>query len=387
MAQTFNSIAWSDLLSIVGVVDINEGSFVTAAPSADRSSVNVPTDGHYKIGLNLRIEDDSTVRRDLKIRIAVYRDAAALANPVVIGSGYYRGIAGALGTGVNMVAFGNLEAGDQIRIQGRIEFATEVSEAYNIAPEASDIWVTKELGAAAAGASGQESEANANNGNTFVRLYRKAQADAQPAEPGPAYTGGEYVALTAFGLWKVDPPALSGTQVLWVANGGTVLDSGGNVQNRDWQIYVSLVEQYAEHFQDSDTYSLTLTADSRFVRSFTTNGPGAWKRIEDGTNGWVDLVTNVKAHNSNRYTVVRHGITGGFDATFFTEIELELTACGRWPADNLGMNGIVRFRRQGTYWTSGATTENNSALNTPGHGSFKVSSRRRDWLQRAFGRR
>ena len=43
-----------------------------------------------------------------------------------------------------------------------------------------------------------------------------------------------------------------------------MLDSGGNFQNRDWQIYVSLVEQYAEHFQDSDTYSLTLTADSRF---------------------------------------------------------------------------------------------------------------------------
>ena len=157
-----------------------------------------------------------------------------------------------------------------------------------------------------------------------------------------------------------------------MANGGTVLDSGGNVQNRDWQIYVSLVEQYAEHFQDSDTYSLTLTADSRFVRSFTTNGPGAWKRIEDGTDGWVDLVTNVKAHHSSRTTVVRHGITGGFDATYFNEIELELTACGRWPAANLGMNGIVRFRRQGSYWTSGATTENNTALNTPGHGSFKV---------------
>ena len=328
---------------------------MTAAPSADRSSVNVPSDGAYKVGLNLRFEDDSTARLDVKIRIAVYRDTAALANPVAIGTAYYRGTAGSFGAGVNMVAFGNLEAGDQIRVQGRIESTAAVSEAFTIAPEASSIWVTKELGT---GTSAQSSEAAANNGNSFIRLYRKAQADAQPAEPGPAYTGGEYVALTAFGLWKVDPPTLSGTQVLWVANGGTVLDSGGNVQNRDWQIYVSLVEQYAEHFQDSDTYSLTLTEDSRFVRSFTTNGPGAWKRIEDGTDGWVDLVTDVAAHHSNRYTVVRHGITGGFDATFFTEIELELTACGRWPADNLGMNGIVRFRRQGTYWTSGATTEN-----------------------------
>ena len=42
------------------------------------------------------------------------------------------------------------------------------------------------------------------------RLYRKVEADGGiPADPGPAYTGGEYVALTAFGLWKADPPTLS----------------------------------------------------------------------------------------------------------------------------------------------------------------------------------
>ena len=148
------------MLSIVGVVDINEGSFTTAAPSADRSSVNVPTDGAYKVGLNLRFEDDSTARLDVKIRIAVYRDTAALANPISIGTAYYRGTAGSFGAGVNMVAFGNLEAGDQIRVQGRIESTAAVSEAFTIAPEASSIWVTKELGAAATGASGQSSEAD-----------------------------------------------------------------------------------------------------------------------------------------------------------------------------------------------------------------------------------
>ena len=270
-------------------------------PSADRSSVNVPSDGAYKVGLNLRFEDDSTARLDVKIRIAVYRDTAALANPVAIGTAYYRGTAGSFGAGVNMVAFGNLEAGDQIRVQGRIESTAAVSEAFTIAPEASSIWVTKELGAGTSGASGQESEANANNGNTFVRLYRKVQADGGvPADPGPAYTGGEYVALGAFGLWKADPPTLSGTQVLWVANGGTTLDTGGNVQNRAWQKYITLTEQYAEHFQDSDTYSLTLTADSRFVRSFTTNGPGAWKRIAGGTDGWVDIVTDVPAQSPDQ---------------------------------------------------------------------------------------
>ena len=172
-----------------------------------------------------------------------------------------------------MVAFGNLEAGDQIRVQGRIESTAAVSEAFTIAPEASSIWVTKELGAAATGASGQESEANANNGNTFVRLYRKVEADGGvPADPGPAYTGGEYVALTAFGLWKADPPTLSRLlRCLWVANGGTSLDSDGNVQNRAWQSLRRVDSSSTlSIIQDNDTYSLTLTDDSRFVRSFTT---------------------------------------------------------------------------------------------------------------------
>ena len=86
-----------------------------------------------------------------------------------------------------MVAFGNLEAGDQIRVQGRIESTAAVSEAFTIAPEASSIWVTKELGAAATGATGQESEAAANNGNTSIRLYRAASSGTTPADPPDPY--------------------------------------------------------------------------------------------------------------------------------------------------------------------------------------------------------
>ena len=135
IAQTFSNVGWSDLLSIVGVVDINEGSFTTAAPIRRSKQRQRSLRWSYKVGLNLRFEDDSTARLDVKIRIAVYRDTAALANPVAIGTAYYRGTAGSFGTGVNMVAFGNLEAGDQIRVQGRIESTTAVSEAFTSPPK------------------------------------------------------------------------------------------------------------------------------------------------------------------------------------------------------------------------------------------------------------
>ena len=42
---------------------------------------------------------------------------------------------------------------------------------------------------------------------------------------------------TSFSPWTTDPPTLGSNEVLWVANGGTVLDSSNSVQNRAWQKY------------------------------------------------------------------------------------------------------------------------------------------------------
>ena len=137
--------------------------------------------------------------------------------------------------------------------------------------------------------------------------------------------------------------------MLWVANGGTVLDTAGAVQNRAWQKYVSLIEQYAELIQDSDTYSLTAYDDSRFVRSFTSGGWGAWKRIADGTNGWIELVSNVAAHDRVSATnVLTHEIEGNFDARYFEEIEIEVESFGIYSDEgfaNGGIHGNVQLRR------------------------------------------
>ena len=130
-----------------------------------------------------------------------------------------------------------------------------------------------------------------------------------------------------------------------------MLDSGGNVQNRAWQIYAALVEQYAEIIQDNDTYSLALTADSRFVRSFTNGGWGAWKRIAGGTDGWIDLVTDVEAHNQHSLTgLLTYALPGrGFDAQYFEEIEIEVASYGQYSASNpdplghLGIRGNIKL--------------------------------------------
>ena len=145
--------------------------------------------------------------------------------------------------------------------------------------------------------------------------------------------------------------------MLWVANGGTSIDSGGNVQNHAWQKYPSLIEQYAVLIQDSDTYSLALDDDSRFVRSFTTGGWGAWKRLADGTNGWVELVSNVAAHDRVSETnVITHEIEGNFDASHFEEIEIEVESFGIYSDEgfaNGGIHGNVQLRRTpGRSWTA-----------------------------------
>ena len=178
---------------------------------------------------------------------------------------------------------------------------------------------------------------------TFVRLYRKVQADGgTPAEPGPAYTGGEYVALTAFGLWKVRP-----TDAQWYS--GVV---GGERRHRArlWrqrpkprmaEIRFTESSSTRSIFRTATPTALTLTEDSRFVRSFTTGGPGAWKRIVDGTDGWVDLVTNVAAHHqTNLNSLLVNVLPGdGFDATYFEEIEIEVASYGQWNPE--GHQGVV----------------------------------------------
>ena len=170
--------------------------------------------------------------------------------------------------------------------------------------------------------SGQQTPGDATtNGNTFVRVYQYLASGVTPDDPPAQWGNGAF--NTSFGDWSDEPGvAANAAQVLWVANGGTSLDGDGYRQNRGWQKYATLTEQYAVNVQDSDTYTLDLTqAGIRYVRSLLPTGWGAWQLIEDGTGGWVPVIGWTAGHSNNALSVNEFPITN-VDATYFNEMRV-----------------------------------------------------------------
>ena len=155
---SINSSSWTDILAFDAAdVDIEEGgTFTLTTPATGFKGITIPTGkgGRWKIAPNIRIEDDSTTRRDVKVRVAVYRSGTLQDDPQTIGSGYYRGTSGVYGTGVNFVALGDLEAGDVVRVQAQLDSVTILTETnLTFASEGSSIWLTRVPGS---GESGQD---------------------------------------------------------------------------------------------------------------------------------------------------------------------------------------------------------------------------------------
>ena len=227
------------------------------------------------------------------------------------------------------------------------------------------------LGGGAGGQAAPSENAN-NNGSTFLRLYQAEAAGVTPGDPVDPWSLADGF-VEDFGDWVEDPPVLASGEVLWVANGGTSLDSNGARQNRAWQVYATLTEQYAVTIQDTTTYTLDRnTAGLRFVRSMLPAGWGAWKRLEDGTDGWVDVITDEYAYAPNLASSFQHSIAGGFDAEYFREIEIEARSFGNFDANsnpiNLGGKDQWRYRRTQGDWTEEFDPTDNRIY----HGAFKM---------------
>ena len=263
-------------------------------------------DGRYQFGLNMRVGGTAAgagARRDVKIRVSAWRAGALIAAPRVLATEYFRGTGDVEGFSVNMTGFRDLEGADEIRVQAQ---AVSGSPSFNFSVETSGFWISKVQPPLIVAAEGQQSEGASNNGSTFVRVYRAQSASTTPADPPDPYSGGEYV--ESFSPWTTDPPTLGSGEVLWVANGGTVLDSSNSVQNRAWQKYPTLTEQYSRHPAENNTYTLDPDEAGRpWVRSLLPSGWGPWSRRDGGGSGWIDLLTDVAAHHAtDRLAVLTH---------------------------------------------------------------------------------
>ena len=384
--QIIITSTWEDVMVIAAAdIVINDGGFTTGEPTTGRNSVIIPTgeDGRYQFGLNMRVNGTASgagARRDIKVRVVVYRASALQASPIVLGSEYFRGHADVDGFTVNMSTIGDFEAADEIRVQAQ---AASGSPSLDFSDETSGIWVSKVQPPLTVTEAGQQSEGASNNGSTFVRVYRAQSPSTTPADPPDAYSGGEYE--TSFSPWTTDPPTLGSNEVLWVANGGTVLDSSNAVQNRAWQTYPTLTEQYSRHPAENNTYTLDPDEDGRpWVRSLLPTGWGPWSRRDGGGSGWIDLLTDVAAHHAtDRLAVLTHTLAGnGFDADYLQEIEIEAEAFGQidnGAYSHLGLHGNVHLRRPpGRDWTEWDTQDgtpvdpNDFIFQATKLGSYKV---------------
>ena len=275
--QIIITSTWEDVMVIAAAgINVNDGGFTTGEPTTGRNSVVIPTgeDGRYQFGLNMRVGGTAAgagARRDVKIRVSAWRAGALIAAPRVLATEYFRGTGDVEGFSVNMTGLGDLEGADEIRVQAQ---AVSGSPSFNFSVETSGFWISKVQPPLIVAAEGQQSEGASNNGSTFVRVYRAQSASTTPADPPDPYSGGEYE--ESFSPWTTDPPTLGSNEVLWVANGGTVLDSSNSVQNRAWQKYPTLTEQYSRHPAENNTYTLDPDEDGRpWVRSLSADRMGA----------------------------------------------------------------------------------------------------------------
>ena len=144
--QIIITSTWEDVMVIAAAgINVNDGGFTTGEPTTGRNSVIIPTgeDGRYQFGLNMRVNGTASgagARRDIKVRVVVYRASALQASPIVLGSEYFRGHADVDGFTVNMSTIGDFEAADEIRVQAQ---AASGSPSLDFSDETSGIWVSK----------------------------------------------------------------------------------------------------------------------------------------------------------------------------------------------------------------------------------------------------
>ena len=146
--QIIITSTWEDVMVISAAGRSSSSTMAASRPARrrpGRNSVIIPTgeDGRYQFGLNMRVNGTASgagARRDVKVRVVVYRASALQASPIVLGSEYFRGHADVDGFTVNMSTIGDFEAADEIRVQAQ---AASGSPSLDFSDETSGIWISK----------------------------------------------------------------------------------------------------------------------------------------------------------------------------------------------------------------------------------------------------
>ena len=355
----------------------NRGGFTVEAGGDGRSAIQVPSAGNYTIAISESVQPGTTsaTRVQLIGDIIISRGGTEQTTLGARFTKYSRNADLADNFYLSGSHSVELEANDHIEFE--ILVNRSVSHIAGFGGERSEVTVRRNVGTPDAsgiiGAGGmmspQDEGSNAPNGLVRERVYQGVNAGVGlPLDPPDIWdaVNGEF--NDDFSPWSRTLPTLGINHVLAVADGFSVVDSNNTRQNGDWSKYFSLSEQYCSVIQDNNTYTLDSTvAGLRFVRSLLPNGWGAWKPLENGTDGWVEIFSELGTFAASRTNILGNTFTP-IDCTFFNEMEIEFWTYGMSNGTVLGGRSQWHYRRTEGSWS----TRQEGATATVGHGSFKL---------------
>ena len=348
---------------------VNRGGFTVETYNIASEALQVPAAGTYSIDFSLYVVSTVGVTRNSMVAaLEVSRSGTDVDSLRTDFSSYYRNdpVTDELYLSGSVTL--PLEAGDQIRI-GIYEFAG-TSSTYTTGGQQSKLSVVRIGAISGAGQQSPQSQgSNAPNGLVRERVYQAISSGAGlPLDPPDIWNTTTAEFEDDFSPWSRTQPTLTGTQILVVADGFSILDDQDVRQNGAWSKYFSLTEQYCSIIQDNSTYTLDSTvAGLRFVRSLLSTGWGAWKPLEDANDGWVEILSQFGTHSSNANNIDGSFITP-IDCTFFSEIEFDFWTHGNSDGTNPGGRSQYRYRRTEGNWSGRLE----GTLSHTSLGSFKL---------------
>ena len=209
-----------------------------------------------------------------------------------------------------------------------------------------------------------------------VILWQYVSLGQVPPDPPDAYNETDETFLADTGSWFTSEASAltaraNAADALWVAYGGTDLDSSGNPVNRDWTVQAATQIRYSSDRNNATTSEET---DSRYIQFRLPSGDWSpWIAIADDNDGWVNVWSGVEAYSTgNELLFINETLSSNFDTEHFNEMRVRIRAFGSKNTlgnpDWFGAQGDYVVTRKDGYWT-GIISEDATHLT---NGSYKV---------------